>query len=55
MAVWWDLRPKGASGGGVAVGLALFVPDGGRAGQADGVAPGTEQFSTTLSCSSEQK
>ena len=42
MAVWWSARPRGASGRGTASGLALFVPDGGRARQADGLAPGGE-------------
>ncbi|WP_370630806.1 DUF2973 domain-containing protein [Synechococcus sp. MU1625] len=42
LAVWWGARPWGASGGGTSAGLALFVPDGGRAGQAEGLALGGE-------------
>ena len=42
MAVWRGAGPRGASGGGTAAGLAVFVPDGGRAGQADELAPGGE-------------
>ena len=42
MAVWRHPRPRRTSRVGVAAGLALFVPDSGRAGQADGLAPGGE-------------
>ena len=41
MAVWWGARPRGDSGDGTGAGLAVFVPDGGRAGQADGLALGS--------------
>ena len=42
MTVWGYARPRGASSGGVVAGLALFVPDSGRAGQAAWLAPGGE-------------
>ena len=40
VAVWWGARPRGVSGGGTSAGLAVFVPDRGRAGQAAWLAPG---------------
>lgn len=42
LADWRDSRPRGARGGRTVAGMALFVPDGGRAGQADELAPGGE-------------
>ena len=42
LTVWWGAGPRGGRGRGAAAGLALFVPDVGRAGQADGLAPGSE-------------
>ena len=44
LTVWRGKRPRGASSGGTASGLALLVPDGGRAGQAAGLAPRGEHL-----------
>ena len=44
---WMAARPGGPSGGGITSGLALLVPDCGRAIQAAGLAPGGEPLVLT--------
>ena len=49
MAVWRGAGPREDNGGGAFAGLAVFVPDLERAGQADELAPAGEPLLVTNS------